>query len=154
MNTRALIANTILNGKYRIDRVLGEGGFGITYLATDLLIDEKVAIKEYFQSIYGTRDSSSNEKDITVITGDYATSFEKGLKKFEDEAATLAKFNNEEGIVSVKNFFRENNTGYMVMEYIEGMTLNEYLKRCGGKVTCNQTIGLMKPIIEILVLRT
>ena len=94
-NTRILKPGTILNNKYEIETLLGEGGFGITYRAKDIVIGETVAIKEYFPSTLGTRDNTSSEatNEITMITGADADSFAKGLKKFENEAANLARFN-------------------------------------------------------------
>jgi len=91
-----------LNDKYRIEEVLGEGGSGITYRARDISINDIVAIKEYFPSTFGTRDTTSKDStnEITVITGNLYENYLKGLEKFEAEAANLAKFNNEQGIVS------------------------------------------------------
>ncbi len=150
-NTRALKDGTILNGKYMIDSVIGEGGFGITYKATDLTLEEIVAIKEYFPSSLATRDTISGKTDeITVITGDSETAFKRGVKKFEDEAARLAKFQKEPGIVSVKTFFHENNTGYMVMEYIDGITLKEYLENHGGKVSPDEAKKIMGRVFTSL----
>ena len=151
MNNRALILGTILNGKYRIERIVGEGGFGITYQATDLLIDETVAIKEYFPSTLASRDTTDElTTELTIITGNNFVSFENGLSKFEKEASNLAKLQNIKGIVKVKNFFRENNTGYMVMEYIDGMSLSEYLKTVGGKLEYSQVLSMMEPIMNAL----
>ena len=97
MNTRALTNSSILNGKYMIQTILGEGGFGITYLAFDLVLKEKVAIKEYFPSALATRDTTSNKTDeITIITGESDENFKKGLEKFVNEASNLAKFQKEE----------------------------------------------------------
>lgn len=151
MNTRALTIGTILNGKYRIESILGEGGFGITYLATDTFMSEKVAIKEYFPSVLATRDTTLGlTKEITIITGANEDDFEKGLSKFEDEASSIAKFQSIPGIISVKSFFKENNTGYMVMEYVEGITLKTHLENIGGKLPYTQAIDMMLPIMEAL----
>ena len=89
-NTRALKERTILNGKYMIESVIGEGGFGITYKAADLTLKETVAIKEYFPSTLATRDTTAGKSDeITVITGEGESAFKKGVRKFEDEAADI-----------------------------------------------------------------
>ena len=150
-SSRILQNGTILNGKYMIDSVIGEGGFGITYKATDLTLEEIVAIKEYFPSSLATRDTTSGKSDeITIITGDSEAAFKNGVKKFEDEAANLAKFQKEQGIVSVKTFFHENNTGYMVMEYIDGITLKEYLEKHNGKVSVDEAKKIMGRILTSL----
>ncbi len=141
--------NTILNGKYLVGRVLGEGGFGITYLGWDLNLDMKVAIKEYYPSGYVTRESFST-LSVTFFTGDKREAFQAGLDKFVGEAKSLAKFYSLPGIVSVKDFFRENATAYIVMEYIEGTTLKEYLGTRGGKIPVSQALELMKPLIRSL----
>ena len=151
INTRVLAKGIILNQKYEIKSVLGEGGFGITYRAMDTVIDETVAIKEYFPSAYATRDNTNGKtSELTVITGESMEGFHKGLEKFVNEAASLAKFQQEEGIVSVKNFFYENNTAYMVMEYIDGITLKEYLKQNGDKLPYGTVLSMMKPVMQSL----
>ena len=148
---RTLQNGTILNGKYIIESVIGEGGFGITYKATDLTLNETVAIKEYFPSTLATRDTTSGKSDeITIITGDGETAFKRGVKKFEEEAARLAKFQREPGIVSVKTFFHENNTGYIVMEYIDGITLKDYLEKNKGKVSVEEAKRIMGRILTSL----
>ncbi len=141
--------NTILNGKYLIGRVLGEGGFGITYLGWDLNLDMKVAVKEYYPVGYVTRESSS-ALSVASFTGDKREAFQIGLEKFIDEAKSLAKFYTLPGIVSVKDFFKENATAYIVMEYVEGITLKEYLKTHGRRVPVSQALELIKPLIRSL----
>lgn len=150
-NTRTLKENTVLSGKYQIKSVLGEGGFGITYCAKDTIIGEIVAIKEYFPAPYATRDNTNGKtNELTIITGESKEGFQKGLEKFVDEAANLAKFQREEGIVSVKNFFYENNTAYMVMEYIDGITLKDYLKQHGNKLPYEVVLAMMNPVMQSL----
>lgn len=150
-SSHVLQEGTILNEKYRIESVLGEGGFGIAYLATDININETVAIKEFFPSTLGTRNvSKSMDMSITIISEKYQEMYDKGLARFREEAMRLAKFNNEPGIVSVKNYFEENNTGYMVMEFIEGINLKQYLKKNGGKIPYSEAIELLIPIMNSL----
>lgn len=142
---------TILNQKYTIGRTLGEGGFGITYLAWDNNMQIKIAIKEFYPASLVARDTSSeNQTQIYTITQSYSSEFHQGLERFVKEASTLAQFFNLPGIVSVKDFFYENRTAYIVMEYIEGITLKEYLKQRGGVVSVEETLALMKPVIESL----
>ena len=109
---------TILQNKYLIGRVLGQGGFGITYLAWDMDLNIKLAIKEYLPRDFATR--SLGETEVSLYTGDSSRFFEEGREKFLEEARTLARFEEHPNIVSVRDFFRENKTAYFVMSYIEG----------------------------------
>jgi len=141
---------TILNGKYLVGRVLGEGGFGITYLGWDLNLDLKIAIKEYYPSGFVTRENSYGNT-VTPYAGEKNAFFQNGKEKFIDEAKRLAKFYSLEGIVLVKDFFLENATAYIVMEYVEGETLKQYLQRSGGRVQASFLFELMKPLMESLM---
>ncbi len=144
-----LKSGSILNKKYSIKGVLGEGGFGITYLAEDTTLDILVAIKEYYPSGYVTREVASSNT-VTAFTGEKLEVYEAGKSKFLKEARTLAKLAGESGIVAVKDFFQENNTAYIVMEYLDGITLKDYLKKSGGKMTADEAIKFVKPIVESL----
>lgn len=142
---------TVLNQKYTIGRTLGEGGFGITYLAWDNNMQIKIAIKEFFPASLVARDTSSaDQTQIYTITQSGSAEFHQGLERFVKEAATLAQFFHLPGIVSVKDFFYENGTAYIVMEYIEGITLKEYLRQRGGVISVEETLALMRPVIESL----
>lgn len=149
-NARTLPIGTVLNGQYEIRKVIGEGGFGITYLCYDSYLKINVAIKEYFPAQYATRNTLLGNTNITVISGDCERLFDKGLKDYEYEANRLSKFSNLKGIVSVMNFFFENNTAYMVMEYIEGITLKEYLQKNGEKISWQLVLEMMYPVIKSL----
>ncbi len=140
---------TILNGKYLIGRVLGEGGFGITYLGWDLNLDMKVAIKEYYPAGFVTRENTVTTT-VTPFSGDKREAYISGLEKFVGEAKSLAKFYILPGIVSVKDFLKENGTGYIVMEYVEGITLKQYLQKEGGKLPVIQVLEWVKPLITSL----
>lgn len=116
------------HGTYRIERVLGQGGFGITYLATDTALEKKVAIKEFFPKDYCDRESTTSH--VTLGTQS-ANEFVNKLKaKFLKEARNIAKFDYS-GIIKIHAAFEENNTAYYVMDYIEGMSLSEMVKRYG-----------------------
>ena len=149
-NARALPIGVILNGQYRLDSILGEGGFGITYLCFDIYLKINVAIKEYFPAQYATRNTLQGNTRISVISGECKELFSKGLKDYEYEANRLSKFSDLEGIVSVLNFFFENNTAYMVMEYIDGISLKEYLRRNKGKIPWQEVLDMMHPVINSL----
>jgi serine/threonine protein kinase/alpha-tubulin suppressor-like RCC1 family protein len=141
----------ILNGKYMVGKVIGEGGFGITYLGWDLNLQVRVAIKEYFPVSLATRDSGKgNGYSISSLPGVRKENYRQGLEKFMMEAKNLSKFYNLPGIVAVKDFFFENDTAYMVMEYVDGITLSEYIKKKGGRITEQETLSLIRPVIESL----
>lgn len=131
-NAVALPLYTIINDQYLIGRVLGQGGFGITYKALDTLDNKIVAIKEYMPSEYSERMGvtvhpiSDNSKASRV--------FEHGKASYIDEIKTLHKFKHLDGIVKIYNHFQENNTAYMVMEFLDGKNLKSYVKDSGGSI--------------------
>ncbi|WNS77450.1 protein kinase [Bacillus sp. DTU_2020_1000418_1_SI_GHA_SEK_038] len=139
---------TILHEKYLLGRVLGHGGFGITYLAWDLNLDMKLAIKEYMPRDFATR--SLGHTMVSVFSGSLNSHFEHGLNKFLDEAKTLAQYNNHPGIVGVRDFFRENGTAYLVMYYLEGVDFKQYLETQGGKVPYQTALMIMMPVMDAL----
>ncbi|MBU8878507.1 serine/threonine protein kinase [Bacillus sp. FJAT-29790] len=139
---------TILHEKYLLGRVLGHGGFGITYLAWDMNLDMKLAIKEYMPRDFATR--APEQTMVSVFSGGLDTHFEHGLKNFLDEAKTLAQFNNHPGIVGVRDFFRQNGTAYLVMYYLEGIDFKQYLATQGGKIPFQAALSIMMPVIDAL----
>lgn len=118
----ALPLGAILNGRYMVGKVLGVGGFGIIYLGFDLTLEIKVAIKEYMPSGLATRQT---DRCTVTLTGRTGSDYQSGMERFLDEARILAKLQDTPNIVSVQNYFKENNTAYFVMEYIEGTSLKE-----------------------------
>ncbi len=139
---------TILENKYLIGRVLGQGGFGITYLAWDMNLNIKLAIKEYFPQDLATRASGHTE--VSAYTGSMGSQYEYGLDKFLQEARTLAQFEEHPNIVSVRDFFKQNGTAYFVMSYVEGITLKEHMANSGGKLPVEQARGIMMPVMDAL----
>ena len=137
----------ILHGRYTIGKVLGYGGFGVTYIAWDGKLQQKVAVKEYMPGEFSTRMPGRSQ--ITVLGGDRSEQYYDGLKKFVEEAQNLAKFQSEDGIVTVFDSFEENGTAYIIMEYLEGETLSEYLKR-EGTIPENEAIEMLMPVMESL----
>ena len=121
------VANALPRGyalhEYRVESVLGAGGFGLTYLATDSNLNLKVALKEYLPGDFAARAEDST---VRPKPGDAAESFQWGLQRFMDEARTLASFRHP-NIVRVMRFFEANKTGYMVMEFVEGKPLSEWI---------------------------
>lgn len=140
---------TILAGKYIAGKAIGEGGFGITYIGYDINLEIKVAIKEYFPNGFVSRDVAKTDT-VTIFSGADQEVYESGREKFINEAKALAKFDNYPGIVSVKDFFYENGTAYIVMEYIEGETLKDYLGHTGGRISADGVFEMMKPLMNSL----
>lgn len=138
---------TILNGRYIVGKVLGFGGFGVTYIGWDCVLEHKVAIKEYLPSDFSTR--VPGETNVSVFTGEPAEQFEAGLHSFIDEAHRLAQFNHENGIVHIFDAFAENNTAYIVMEFLDGETLRDLLMR-EKKIPYEQAINYMLPVLHAL----
>lgn len=142
-----LYPGILLNNRYIVGKVLGEGGFGITYIGRDTNLDRIVAIKEYYPTGYVNR---SNTTSLQVISNTQdKESFDHGCDKFLSEARMLAKFSNEDGIVSVIDFFKENGTAYIIMEYLDGFTLKDYLDQ-KGRLTVEETMLILTPIITSL----
>ena len=138
---------SILAGKYLVGRAIGEGGFGITYIGMDLNLEMRVAIKEYYPSGSAVRDINGEGATVQSQSKESRALYESGREKFINEAKTLAKCVDFPEIVTVKDFFKENNTAYIVMEYIDGKTLRTYLNEKGGRISVNETINMMKPLI-------
>ncbi len=114
-----LSPETILEGRYIVGKVLGYGGFGITYIGFDAQLERIVAIKEYFPTTFATRRQEETHLSI-YNTQDAEGQFKAGLKSFLEEAQTLAQFNGVEGIVDIYDTFVSNNTAYIIMEYLKG----------------------------------
>lgn len=150
MGRQPLPTNTILgNGsdQYRIDTVLGPGGFGVTYLARDLRFDRDVAIKEYFPADFAYREGSTTIRSST--RGSDQNFFEQGKRHFLDEARTLAKFRHEH-IVRVLNLFEQFNTAYMVLEFEEGQSLKSWLRSIGHRPSQAELDEILDPLLSAL----
>ena len=141
-----LMPHTLLSGRYIIGAAKGEGGFGITYIGRDTRLDRTVAIKEYYPSGLVNRNSAVSA-DITETQDENGKdAFLKGRERFLTEAKLLARFSGEPGIVNVLDFFVENNTAYIVMEYLDGMSLANKLK-ASGTMSVPQVIEVMMPVM-------
>jgi serine/threonine protein kinase len=143
-----LRTGTILENKYLVGRVLGQGGFGITYLAYDLNLNIKLAIKEYFPQDLASRAAGHTE--VSAYAGSLGSQYEYGLEKFLQEARTLAQFEEHPNIVSVRDFFKANGTAYFVMSYVEGVTLKEFLADSGGRLPVEQARAILMPVMDAL----
>ena len=142
----ALRAGTVLNGRYIVGRVLGQGGFGITYLALDTQLNAKVAIKEFMPGEIATRQGTT----VSVMMDTKSEEFAYGAERFQEEARTLAKFIGNPNIAAVTSYFDENDTSYFVMDYIEGISFKTYIANHGGKISVDETLNVMIPVLRAL----
>ena len=143
----ALRAGTVLNDRYIVGRVLGQGGFGITYLAWDTQLEAKVAIKEFMPGELATRVEGTT---VSVLSADRSEDFTYGSERFQEEARTLAKFIGNPNIAAVTSYFDENDTSYFVMDYIEGISFKTYIANHGGKVSVDDALNVMIPVLRAL----
>ena len=116
-------------GKYIINAILGQGGFGITYLATHSLLEKQVAIKEFFPKDFCERESDNT--NVTLGTTNTRELVDKLKEKFLKEAKNISKLNHP-NIVAIHYIFEENGTAYYIMDYIEGISLNDKIKQDGA----------------------
>jgi hypothetical protein len=144
----ALPIGAELHDCYTIGRVLGQGGFGITYLARERNLAVRVAIKEFLPFEWAGRDGDGRR--VAVREGEARELFDWGRKRFLDEARAVARFDQHPAVVSVKGFFEANGTAYLVMEYIEGMTLKDHLAKRGGPLPYREALTLLDPIMDAL----
>ena len=136
---------TILAGKYLVGQVLGQGGFGITYIGINIYLKLRVAIKEYFPITACVR--STNLSDVVPIaSAAKKDTFNNGLDEFQTEASRLASLNSP-NIVKVLDFFRENGTSYIVMNYLEGNSLTKEVAERGGRLPWQEIPELFGPLI-------
>lgn len=147
-NLYCLRKGTRLIGRYTIEKVLGQGGFGITYLGMDELHKKKVAIKEFFPQGIVTRNIEYEDTVTVTLVGE-KENYDKGKERFLKEAQTMAMFSKDKGIVKALDFFEINNTAYIVMEYLEGVTLKQYLRE-NKRIAAEDLVELLVPLIEAL----
>ena len=143
----ALRAGTVLNDRYIVGRVLGQGGFGITYLALDTQLNAKVAIKEFMPGEIATRVGGTT---VSVMMDTKSEEFAYGAERFQEEARTLAKFIGNPNIAGVSSYFDENDTSYFVMDYIEGISFKTYIANHGGKISVEEALNVMIPVLRAL----
>ncbi len=121
---------SILHNRYVVGKVLGYGGFGITYIGYDAVLKRKVAIKEYLPGDFCTR--APGQQTVSIYTDEKELQYNKGLESFVNEAKRLAKFSGVKGIVSIIDTFEINNTAYIVMEYLSGKNLKDIQNEKGN----------------------
>ena len=143
----ALRAGTLLNHRYMVGRVLGQGGFGITYVAYDQNLGSRVAVKEYMPGEMAARPDG---KTVSPMAGNREEEFRYGRERFQEEARTLAKFTGQPGIAGATDYFDENGTSYFVMEYVEGISFKTYIANEGGKISIEEALDVMIPVLRAL----
>ncbi|MCR4643136.1 MAG: protein kinase [Lachnospiraceae bacterium] len=143
----ALKAGTVLAGQFVIERVLGQGGFGITYAAADHKTGQRVAVKEFFPDSMATRMEKTT---VVPFTGERGDSFSYGKDCFLKEAETLAQFIGNENIVRIHSYFEENGTAYFVMDYVEGNSFDVYIRKKGGKISFEDAKSILVPVMDAL----
>lgn len=139
----ALPYRTLLHNQYLIGHMLGKpGGFGITYLGYDTRLETKVAIKEFLP-----RDWAARDTDRQTVLADDDEMFQYGLEQFLREARILAKFDHAH-IVRVRSFFEEFGTAYMVMDYYDGLNLEDYLAQQSGRLNPDEAVAILMPVMD------
>lgn len=143
----ALPHGTVLNGNYILGRVLGQGGFGITYVAQDHRTKTCVAIKEYFPDTVAARVGGYT---VSPYSSEKEESFQYGKARFLEEARTLAEFAEDPNIVRVYSYFEENDTAYFVMELVGGMSFQQYIEERGGMIGWESAFRILTPVMDAL----
>lgn len=144
----ALPLGMVLNGRYLIGQVLGVGGFGITYRAWDMKTSACVAVKEFFPKGYATRLAGTYGAGVTEQK--YVYQFSHWMSAFVQEAQILTSIKTMHGIVKLLGFFQQNNTAYIVMEYLEGVSLRQYLNLRGKRIPLKEALNIMRPVLDSL----
>lgn len=138
-----------VNDRYIIGTILGIGGFGVTYKAWDTRLAIIVAIKEFFPQTLASR--TPNDKQLVLFTGDKKETFLAQQSRFMEEGRNLAKFASDPHVVNVLGTFSENDTSYIVMEYLDGVSLKEYLQQHGGRLSLEESSEIMDGVIKGLM---
>ena len=138
----------IINNRYIIGKTIGSGGFGITYKAWDMKLETVVAVKEYYP--LGLVNRVPGTKDVNLVSKKRVTEYNNGYTRFLDEARNMAKFNGHINIVNVFEFFEENGTAYIVMEFLEGQDLKAFVNNMGGRLDADTSIHIISEISKAL----
>lgn len=146
MDSRALVPGTLIHNRYRILKVLGAGGFGVTYKVMDQKENTVAAMKEYMPLDAAYRPAGSVE--VRAVSEAKRVQYEKFRQRFLEEAQTIYKFRGHPNIVEVKHLFYENNTAYYVMEYVDGMDLKQFLSKNGEKISWQMLAPIMAQVVS------
>ena len=144
---QALRPGTVLAGRYRTGKVLGQGGFALTYLALDQSLEIRLCVKEYFPANLALRQDDGS---VRIKDPDGAEAFNEGRTRFLHEARILARFEGHPGIVPVRDVFEERGTVYIITGYLEGLTLKQFLREQGGKIPFDRALSLFMPVMDSL----
>lgn len=138
---------TVLKGHFIVGTAIGVGGFGITYKCYDATLGVIVAIKEFFP--VGLVNRSPGEMKVDLLSGEKEKQYKNQIKRFLMEAQSIAQFGKANDIVNVFDYFEENNTAYIVMEYIDGVLLKDYLEKQGA-LSPDIAMTIIEPVVEAL----
>ena len=139
---------TRLADKYVLGKVIGHGGFGITYIAWDSVIQKRVAVKEFFPNAFSTR--SEGETAVSCYNRKSEEFLKEGIRKMLEEAKRLSSFSATDNVVDIFDFFEANNTAYIVMEYLDGKDLKKLLEENGGSLKPERAIEIIMPVLNAL----
>jgi len=145
-NSRFLPDGTVLNDRYRIDSVSSYGNFGITYVGWDLLLDSRVAVKEFFPLNRVGRNVACGSLDVNIL---HRENYKEALHNYLDEAKRLSKMNQIEAIVSIRDFFYGNKTAYIIMDFIEGVSVKNFIQE-NGPVSTEKMLEMLLPVMDAL----
>lgn len=140
-----LTPGTILGNHFILGTSIGVGGFGITYRAYDTTLGVIVAVKEFYP--VGLVNRSPGERQVGLLSGEKEKQYQEQISRFLMEAQSIAQFGKAKDIVNVYDFFEENNTAYIIMEYIDGVLLKDYLEK-RGKMDVQTALAIIEPIVE------
>ena len=145
-----LLPGTVLRERYVVGKARGQGGFGITYVGFDTSLERKVAIKEYYPEGMAVRDASQSAFINCFASEGFLARYSVGIQKCMNEAKSLAQLDDIPGIVRVLDYFLENTTAYVIMEFAEGVTLVSYIKKLPQRPDYAKALDLLDPVCRAL----